>query len=149
MQKLIIAAVATVLLLAGCAPSTSAPIENVEPTSLGDDVDITEINDSGINDLLAAGSTFDEFAPVLEGSTISFFTSGSSSCKNEPIGARVSEQYTMVLFRIYPSNTACTEDFGIYGWEIEFNETAPFVGTEFVRCEIDTCYPDNGEEFAW
>jgi hypothetical protein len=150
MKRLALVLTATVLVLAGCAPSVGdGGNVNVNPTDFGDDVTIEQMSGDEVSEYIASGSAIDEFVPVLEGNVVTFFTSGSSSCKNEPLGAKVSEQYTMVLFRIYPPDTACTEDFGIYGWRLTFNETPPFVGTEFVRCEIDTCYPNSGNNFPW
>ena len=148
-RRFALLAVGAVLVLAGCTSTSGVDDVNVTPTDFGDNVTIEQMSGDEVNEFIASGSTIDEFVPVLEGNVVTFFTSGSSSCKNEPIGAKVSEQYTNILFKIYPPSTACTEDFGIYGWRLTFNETPPFVGTEFVRCEIDTCYPNSGEQFPW
>lgn len=150
MKKFSVVLAFAVLVLVGCAPTVDGGGNvDVTPDDLGDDVTIEQMSEDEVNEYIATGAPIDEFDPVLDGSTVTFFTSGSSSCKNEPLGAKVSDQYTMVLFRIYPADTACTQDFGIYGWTLTFNETPPFVGTEFVKCEIDTCYPSSGEAFPW
>jgi len=134
-------ALALVAVLAGCT-QTGSPGEGIlVPSTSGDNIKITQLSGEETDKLVAeAGTSFSEFAPTLEGDTITFFTSGSSSCKNEPIDAKAGNDATKVAFKVYPQDTACTSDFGIYGWTIKFIDNPPFDGVPYLRCEGDTCY---------
>ena len=131
------------LALAGCTPTGSPGDGILVPSTDGDKVTITELSAEETTKLVdEAGTSFSEFSPILSGNTITFFTSGSSSCKTTPIAAKASNDATRVAFKVYPEDTQCTSDFGIYGWTIEFTDNPPFEGVPYLRCEGDTCYND-------
>lgn len=139
------------LILSGCT-STPAPNPGQNaPSTDGNDVTITEITGEELDEMIASvGGIFDEFNPALDGNVVTFFTSGSSNCKPTPIAAKADVDATKIAFIIYDQNTQCTNDFGVYGWRITFNDTEPFTGAPFVRCEADTCYNDaDGTEYVW
>jgi len=136
-------ALMTGLVLSGCTTTGSPGDGILVPSTSGDKVTITELSAEETALLVEeAGTSFSEFAPVLEGSTITFFTSGSSSCKTTPIAAKAGNDATRVAFKVYPEDTQCTADFGIYGWTVEFADNPPFEGVPYLRCEGDTCYND-------
>ena len=145
-------AVAGLLLsLSACSSSTDEIPGKSVPSSDGDKVVITQISDDDVSKMIEDGNAnFNEFSPVLEGDTITFFTSGSSSCKPSPVAAKVEVDAIKVAFFTYPEDTQCTEDFGIYGWQIKFEEITPSPGVPYLRCQADVCYNDQtGDELSW